>query len=123
MYLNVVVLNVHMLFIAKLASLNINPNNSYQVFEKCKEFGLAHDATTNWVKELNTILIKVVGKDGTLFKVPFSFDRVPRSFTGEALGEELIQKISSVKVLNEMLLKYFQMLSEPFKKNLFWKLN
>ena len=33
--------------------------------------------------------------------MPFSFDRVPGSFTGEVLCEELIQKISSVKVLKE----------------------
>ena len=31
----------------------------------------------------------------------FSFDRVPGWFTGEALCENLIQKISSVKVLKE----------------------
>ena len=60
-----------------------------------------HDAITHWVKELNTIFIRAVGKDGAIFKVPFSFDRVPGSFTGEALCEELIQKISSVKVLKE----------------------
>ena len=70
---------------------NKNPNNPYQVLAKCKEFGLVHDATT---KELNTIFIRVVGKDGTIFKVAFSFDRVLGSFTGEALCEELIQKIS-----------------------------
>ena len=40
-------------------------------------------------------------ENGTIFKVPFSFYRVPGSFTGEALCEELIQKISSVKVLKE----------------------
>ena len=60
-----------------------------------------HDAITHWVKELNTIFIRAVGKDGAIFKVPFSFDRVPGSFTGEALCEELIQKISSVKVLKK----------------------
>ena len=53
-----------------------------------------HDATTHWVKELNTIFIRVAGKDGKIFKVAFSFDRVPGSFTGEAPCEELIQKIS-----------------------------
>ena len=46
-----------------------------------------HDATTHWVKELNTIFIRVVGKDGVIFKVPFSFDRVPGLFTGEATFE------------------------------------
>ena len=40
-------------------------------------------------------------ENGTIFKVPFSFYRVPGSFTGEGLCEELIQKISSVKVLKE----------------------
>ena len=60
-----------------------------------------HDATTHWVEELNTIFIRVVGKDGTILKVSFSFGKVPRSFTGEALCEKLIQKISSVKVLKE----------------------
>ena len=60
-----------------------------------------HDSTTHWVKELNTIFIRVVGKDGTISKVPFCFDRVSGSFTGEALCEELIQKTSSVKVLKE----------------------
>ena len=60
-----------------------------------------HNATTHWIKKFNTIFRTVVGKDGTIFKVSFSFDRVSGSFTGEALCEELIQKISSVKVLNE----------------------
>ena len=60
-----------------------------------------HNAITHWIEEFNTIFITVVGKDGTIFKVPFSFDRVSGSFTGEALCEELIQKISSVKVLKE----------------------
>ena len=59
------------------------------------------DATTHWVKELNTVFIRVVGKDGTIFKMPLSFDRVPGSFTGRALCEELIQKIFLVKVLKE----------------------
>ena len=58
-----------------------------------------HDASTHWVKKLSTIFIRVVGKDGTIFKMSFSFDRVPGWFTGEALCEELIQKISWVKVL------------------------
>ena len=111
-----------MLFLAKLASLSVlhtsiqsafhfnylelqrrkqNPNNPYRVLEKCKEFGLVHDATTHWVKELNTIFIRVVGKDGTIFNMSFIFDRVPGSFIGEALCEELILKISSVRVLKE----------------------
>ena len=33
--------------------------------------------------------------------MPFSFDRVPGSFTGEALWEEIKKKISSVKVLKK----------------------
>ena len=60
-----------------------------------------HDASTHWVKELITIFIRVVGKEWTILKVSFSFDRVPGWFTGEALCENLIQKISSVKVLKE----------------------
>ena len=60
--------------------------------EKWKEFGLVHDAITHSVKELKAKFISVVGKDGTIFNVPFSFDRVPGSITGEALCEEFIQK-------------------------------
>lgn len=67
--------------------------------EKNSTFSLVHDATSHWVKEINTVIIRVVADDGEIFKVPFSMKKVPGSFTGEALCEELIDEISSIKVM------------------------
>ena len=50
------------------------------------DFGLLHDATSHWVKELNTVMIRAVREsDCQIFKVPFSFKQVPGSFTGTSI--------------------------------------
>ena len=69
--------------------------------EKADDFGLLHDATSHWVKELNTVFIRAVSDEGKIYKVPFSMKRVPGSFTGEALSKELLSEISSIKRLKE----------------------
>ena len=53
------------------------------------------------MKELNTVFLRAVGRDGTIYKVPYSFKRVPGSFTGEALCAELIEEISEIRPLKE----------------------
>ena len=56
-----------------------------------------HDATTHWVKQINTVFLRVVSGDGEIFKVPFSITRIPGSLTGEKLCDQLMAEISKVK--------------------------
>ena len=67
--------------------------------EICDDFGLLHDPTTHWVKELNRVFIRVVNEKGEVYKIPFSMKKVSGSFTVEALCTELIKEISSIKKL------------------------
>ena len=76
---------------------NKDPDNPYRALEKCSDFGLLHNATSHWYKEINTIFLRVAADDGQILKVPFSAKRVPGSFTGEALCQELITEISKIK--------------------------
>ena len=62
---------------------------------------MMHDATSHWVKELNTVFIRAIADDGEVSKVPFSMKRVPGSFTGEALCKEMITEISGIKALKD----------------------
>ena len=55
------------------------------MLEKCNDYSLIHDATSHWVKEINTIFIRAVFSSGENLQVPFSMKKVPGSFTGEAL--------------------------------------
>ena len=76
---------------------NADDDNPYQQLEKCDDFGLLHDATTSFVKEINTVFMQAVANEGGIFKVPFSMKQVPGSFTGEALCKELVKEISSIR--------------------------
>ena len=73
---------------------NMDSNNPYRKLETSEKFGLIHDATLHWVKQLNTAFIRAVEDDGSIVKVPFSMKQVPGSFTGEVLCEEIINVIS-----------------------------
>ena len=75
---------------------NEDPDNPYRLLEKCSEFGIMHDATTHWVKQLNTVMLRVVTSELDIAKVPFAFKSVP-SLTGEALCAEIIENVSSIK--------------------------
>ena len=76
---------------------NADGDNPYRQLEKCDDFGLLHDATTSFVKEINTVFLRAVANEGGIFKVPFSMKQVPGSFTGEALCGELVKEISSIR--------------------------
>ena len=76
-----------------------NPNNPYRQLEKCQHYGFLHDGTTHWATGINTVFVRVVNDDGTVYKVPFSMKDVPGSFTGEVLCSELIYEISSIKMI------------------------
>ena len=78
---------------------NMDSDNLYRILEKVKNYGFIHDATTHWVKEINTVFIRAVDDKGNIAKVPFSMKCVPGSLTGEVLCKEIIEEISSVKVL------------------------
>ena len=83
---------------------NADGDNPYRQLEKCGDFGLLHDATTSFVKEINTVFLRAIANEGGIFKVPFSMKQVPGSFTGEALCEELVKYISSIRPVKTMLL-------------------
>ena len=46
-----------------------SPTNPYRKLEKSTHFGFVHDATSHWVKELNTVFIRAVDETGEIFKV------------------------------------------------------
>ena len=60
---------------------------------------MTHNATSQWVKELNTAFIRAIADDGKVSKAPFSMKRVAGSFTGEVLCKEMITEISGIKTL------------------------
>ena len=53
----------------------------------------------HWIKEINTVFIKAVSSNGEIFKVLFSKKKIAGSFTGEALGTEVIEETLSIKAL------------------------
>ena len=55
-----------------------------------------HDATSHWVKEINTVFIRAVDGSGNIHKVPFEMEQVPGSLTGEVLCETIIKQLSKV---------------------------
>ena len=76
---------------------NTDDDNPYRQLEKCDDFGLLPNATTSFVKEINTVFLRAVANEGGIFKVPFSMKQVSGSFTGEALCKELVREISSIR--------------------------
>ena len=62
---------------------------------------MMHDATSHWVKELNTVFMRAIADDRGVSKVPFSMKRVAGSFTGEVLCKEMITEISGIKALED----------------------
>ena len=76
---------------------NQDENNPYRIIERVAHWGFIHDATSHWVKELNTVILRAVDAKGRITKVPFNFRQVPGSLTGEVLAEEIMDNISMVK--------------------------
>ena len=70
---------------------NAHDGNPYGQLEKCDDFGLLRNATTSFVKKINTVFLQAEANEGGIFKVLFSMKQVPGSFTGEALCEELVK--------------------------------
>ena len=81
---------------------NLDEDNPYRILEKVVHWGYIHDATSHWVKELNTVILRAVDERGNITKVPFSFNQVPGSLTGEVLAEEIISNISAVKTVKNI---------------------
>ena len=88
--------SVHKLLYETYRFENEDSDNPYRLLEKCSEFGIMHDATIHWVKQLNTVMLRVVTSELDVVKVPFSFKSVP-SLTREALCAEIIENVSSIK--------------------------
>ena len=78
---------------------NLDANNPYRILENVVHWGFIHDATSHWVKELNTVILRAVDHNGNITKVPFAFRQVPGSLTGEVLAEEVMSTISEVKTV------------------------
>lgn len=76
---------------------NQDQNNPYCILEQVNHWGFIHNATSHWVKELNTVILRAVDSKSHLTKVPFNFRQVPGSLTGKVLAEEIIDNISLVK--------------------------
>ena len=73
-----------------------DPCNPYRQLEKSNNWGFIHDATSHWVKEINTVFIRAVDGSGNIHKVPFEMEQVPGSLTGEVLCETIIKQLSKV---------------------------
>ena len=76
---------------------NKDPSNPYHQLENCSDFGLLHDATSHWAKQINTIFLRVVSDNGIIYNVPYSMKKVSGGFTGENLCDELATEISCIK--------------------------
>ena len=74
--------------------------NPYQILRDSTCFGLLHDATTQYVKEVNTVFIREVSSDGHVIKVPYCMHNVPGSLTGEVFCDELVEQISQIKTVH-----------------------
>ena len=89
-------------FVAILKSYqkyNLNTDNAYRGTETANHWGFIHDATSHWVKEINTVFLRTVDDKGNIFKVPIDTKQVPGSLTGEVLCKERINHISQVKTV------------------------
>lgn len=73
----------------------------YRDLEGSSKLGLVHDATSHWLKELNTVFLKPVGRYGTIYKMLYSLKTVLDSSTGKALCAELAKEIPEIKPLKE----------------------
>ena len=51
------------------------------------------------VQEINTVFLRGVDDEGTIFKVPFLTKQVTGSLTAEALSEELLMETSRIRDL------------------------
>lgn len=78
-----------------------NVENPYRDLESSSKLGLVHDATSHWLKELNTVFLKPVGRYGTIHKMLYSLKTVLDSSTGKALCAELAKEIPEIKPLKE----------------------
>ena len=78
---------------------NHDTDNAYRAIETANHWSFIHDATSHWVKEINTVFLRAVDDKGNIFKVPFDMKQVPGSLTGEVHCEEIISQVSQVKTV------------------------
>ena len=83
--------------ISAYITLNSSSDNPYRLLEKSSCFSLIHDATTYWVKQINTTILRVVTDGGKIVKVPYNMKKVAGSLTGEVLCEEVMKEICSIR--------------------------
>ena len=84
---------------------NTDSGNPYRQLENSNHWSLIHDATSHWVKEINTVFIRAVDATGNIQKVPFEMEQVPGSLTGEVLCENIVKQMSNVKKVEGNMFK------------------
>ena len=79
--------------------MNQDPNNPYRQLEHCTDWSVLHDATTQYVKNINTVFVRGVHNITLdIVKVPFSMRKVTTgSLNHENLSDEIILAICNVK--------------------------
>ncbi|XP_072024708.1 uncharacterized protein [Amphiura filiformis] len=80
---------------------NENPENPYHVLRQpeTRDYSLLHDATTKYVKNVNSAFVRVVDVDCQVKRVPFSLTEVPGgSLNAEVLKNMLLEEIVGASV-------------------------
>ena len=100
--------------------------NQYQILGDATCWGLLHDATSHYVKEVNSIFIRAVSPDGHVTKIPYCMHKVPGSLTGEVLCEELMEQISLTKGVHnnafEVVPKKIMNQNVEYSPEVMWKM-
>ena len=76
---------------------NSDSGNPYRILDQADHWGIVHDATSHWVKQINTVFVRAVSSDGEITPVPFRMKQVAGSLTGEVLAEDVMLEICNVK--------------------------
>ena len=51
------------------------------VLETVKHWGFIHDATSYWVRKINTMFVRAINDIGDIQKVPFEMEQLPGPLT------------------------------------------
>ena len=66
---------VHAIVMAYRTHNNLS-DYPYRILEKSLCFSVMHDATKYWVKQVNTMILRVISNDGKIVKVPYNMKKV-----------------------------------------------
>ena len=91
----------HKAILESYQKYNQDPSNPYSALESIKHWELIYDATSHWVKEINTVFNRAADDKGNIYKVPLEMEQVPGSLTGEVLCDKIFKQISCVKKVKD----------------------